>query len=111
MNTRIKSTMKGLAKTCKALNIPYERKDTSEIITVDIGGNLDHVELEIEKSTGLYSCWGNSIPTSFHYDDDEEIWMGTTYNIKRYPIKGREMHMLWTCFVNMPHAGHYEKTK
>ena len=110
MKNVIKETMKNIATECSELGIVYERKDSKDTIYASLKIGTDvKIEIEISKETGLYSCWIDNIPTSFHYPG--QVWMGTTYNIKKMHITCAVMNMLWKNLVDLPHAGHYEKTK
>ena len=106
----IKKTLKSLATECSEMGVSYKRKDSNDIIYISLEHyNLGKIEIEIEKPTGLYSCWLNRNPVSFHHTSEEEVWIGTTYDIKRYPIDSMIMYSLWKALVDLPHAGHYEK--
>lgn len=113
MNAKIKAAIKNIAVRCKELNVPYERNDTAENIKIEIGHYLGRVDIEVEKESGLYSCWINNIPASFHCDHKShyahEMWIGSQYNIKKHEVKSALAKTLFESLVNLPHAGHYEK--
>lgn len=117
---------KNFKKLAKAIRETFDDVKRFDYVTVPLVSiiipfnNTELFDLEVNKVTGEYTCFYKKyskefIPLSFHLDHntnyDEEIWVGTTHNVKKIKEKetwSEEFRKLFDIMyeANLPHLGH-----